>query len=203
MASPNYTKVSQSTVDELRKNGMAANLKKAKSGEASAEFVEAVRRFYPSAFKDVKDAKITASKKESFSSNKSDETVKANLSKKVERNKKSASKKSSSNVGINRPGYITHVSGSPSKPSKAAVTSKHKDLSMAARRRLSGTTTNDNPNDLNGDGKVSTGEWIKNRHQIGKRNFKDIREGAKKDLSKAVGFMKKNSAPISGTKKGY
>lgn len=40
------TKVSQSTVDQLRKGNMAANLARANSGKASAEYVEAARRFY-------------------------------------------------------------------------------------------------------------------------------------------------------------
>lgn len=39
--------VSEGTLDELRSLGMAASIQKAMSGNASPEFMEAVRRFYP------------------------------------------------------------------------------------------------------------------------------------------------------------
>lgn len=40
-------KVPESVIEEIRKLGMAASLKKAESGGASKEFIEGVRRFYP------------------------------------------------------------------------------------------------------------------------------------------------------------
>lgn len=49
MAQNNTIKVPQSVIDEIRKIGMAGAIKKAKSGSASREFVEGVRRFYPKA----------------------------------------------------------------------------------------------------------------------------------------------------------
>ncbi len=45
-------KVSQSVIDEFKKMGMAAALKKYKAGEGSEEFNEGIKRFYPSASKD-------------------------------------------------------------------------------------------------------------------------------------------------------
>ena len=44
-------KVPQSVIDQIKELGMAAAIKKAKSGSASKEFVEGVRRFYPAAVK--------------------------------------------------------------------------------------------------------------------------------------------------------
>ncbi len=44
-------KVGQSIIDEFKKNGMAASLKKFRAGEGSDEFNEAIKRYYPSASK--------------------------------------------------------------------------------------------------------------------------------------------------------
>lgn len=49
----NTVKVPQSVIDDIKKLGMAAAIKKAKSGNASREFVEGVRRFYPKAVEGV------------------------------------------------------------------------------------------------------------------------------------------------------
>lgn len=57
-------KVRQSVIDEFRKIGMSASLKKYRAGEGSEEFNEGIRRYYPKASKDgpAADAKAGAQK---------------------------------------------------------------------------------------------------------------------------------------------
>lgn len=50
------TKVPQSVIDEIMQLGMENAIKKAKSGTASPEFIEGIRRFYPNVREDVEAA---------------------------------------------------------------------------------------------------------------------------------------------------
>lgn len=50
------TKVPESVIEEIRQLGMEQAIKQARSGEASPEFVEGVRRFYPAAIEDIESS---------------------------------------------------------------------------------------------------------------------------------------------------
>lgn len=70
-------RVSQATVDELKRGTMKANIAKANSGKASAEFVEEARRFYPGKIHPPKSTKTKSSKTKKASKDKATTSKKA------------------------------------------------------------------------------------------------------------------------------
>lgn len=96
-------KVPESVIKEIRELGMSSAIKKAKSGKASSEFVEGVRRFYPKAIEGI-DSK-TSKRETSGAGVKTNKTSSSNNSTRssAESAKRRLARKATAGAGISTP----------------------------------------------------------------------------------------------------